>query len=310
MSSSSNNSSSSSSTSSMISLSSAVLAVVAATAASHYYYKNATKTTSAVSRDISDTTPSKDDATTSRLKTWDDRWKTGRIAFHKTDVHASLRKYCDDYILESIIGGGAKILVPLCGKTVDMVYLSQKRPVGEVIGIDGIPKSIKEFITENPELNIIEQPLPPSTTTATTTNVETTVVQKYQGDKISLYVNDFFNVTLQDIGNVPVDGIWDRGSLVAIEPSLREQYVQQISQFIKKPNGKYLLVAVVRSTTAGPPYSIDQAEVQRLFGKQDWVDSIQLLDSHAMPSSSYYEMITSYWRLGSIKEEVYIITTK
>jgi thiopurine S-methyltransferase len=302
-------STSSTSSSSMISVSTAVLAVVAASAISHHYYtkKNNTATTT-TSRDITDTDSST--TTTDRLKLWDDRWKTGRIAFHKTDVHTSLRTYCDDYLLDGIIGGGARILIPLCGKTIDMVYLTQKRPVSEVIGIDGIPKAIEEFIQEHPDLNIVVPETQDQVTTMTTTTTDITSIKKYKGDKISLYVGDFFTTSLQDIGNEPVDAIWDRGSLVAIEPSLREQYVQQIKQFIKKPSGKYLIATVVRSkTNVGPPYSIDNTEIQRLFGTQEWVDSIQLLHSHSM-ASSYYEMFMTYMRLGNIKEEIYLITTK
>ena len=39
--------------------------------------------------------------------------------------------------------GGARILVPLCGKTVDMAHLALKRKVDEVVGVD---EAMRELI--------------------------------------------------------------------------------------------------------------------------------------------------------------------
>jgi thiopurine S-methyltransferase len=142
---------------------------------------------------------------------------------------------------------------------------------------------------------------------------------KRKGESITLITGDFFDISLDvingDASNTLLfDGVWDRGSLVAIDPSLREQYVDKIGELITKPNGKYLLSTFLRpnnDTTTGPPFSIDETEIRRLFGAKAWVDTITLLDSHSfLALEPWYKAISTYLRLGNIKEEIYIITTK
>lgn len=299
-------------------LSSAVVAVLAASAVSYYYHTKKVTPDAAVSatnRDLA-TDPDSDQNTTndSRLKLWEDRWSTGRTQWHKTDVHASLQKYCDEYVLDGIIGGGGRVLVPLCGKTVDMVYFARKRVVSQVVGIDGVPKAFDEFITEQASEGFDFQE-------AVTVNGYT----KRQSEKIALIAGDFFDISMDIINSdasnnnnnnntLLFDAVWDRGSLVAIQPSLREKYVDKIGELINKPNGKYLLATFVRpnnDTTTGPPFSIDETEVRRLFGDKPWVDTIQLLDSHSfLWLEPWYKAVSTYMRLGNIKEEIYVITTK
>ena len=297
-----------------MSLSSAVVAVLAASAVSYYYHsssssaKKLSSESTTTSRDIGTTLESDSDPNSNRLQRWEDRWSTGRTQWHKTEVHASLQKYCDEYLIDGIIGGGGRILVPLCGKTVDMVYLARKRVISEVVGIDAVPKAVEEFMQEqaNEGLDFKE----PETMKGYT---------KRKGESLTLITGDFFDISLDvingDASNTLLfDGVWDRGSLVAIDPSLREQYINKIGEFMIKPNGKYLLSTFLRpnnDTTTGPPFSIDETEVRRLFGSKPWVDTITLLDSHSfLALEPWYKAISTYLRLGNIKEEIYIITTK
>jgi thiopurine S-methyltransferase len=320
--SSSRNTSTTSSTSTTMRLSGAVVAVLAASAVSYYYQSNIKKTkesTTSTSRDITSATmefENDPNNSTNRLSRWQERWSTGRTQWHKTETHASLLKYCDEYLLDGIIGGGGRILVPLCGKTVDMVYLTRKRAISEVVGIDAVPKALDEFMEEqsSEELDFQE----PETVNGYT---------KRKGNSITLITGDFLDITLDVINGggggedadtsrntLLFDGVWDRGSLVAIDPSLREQYVDKIGELMIKPNGKYLLSTVVRpnnDTTTGPPFSIDETEIRRLFGTKPWVNTITLLDSHSfLALEPWYKVIMTYLRLGNIKEEIYFITTR
>ncbi len=55
---------------------------------------------------------------------WHERWKNQDIGFHQPDFHALLQKYWPR--LE--IPAAAPVFVPLCGKSLDMVWLAQPRP--------------------------------------------------------------------------------------------------------------------------------------------------------------------------------------
>merc|ERR1712107_888726 len=101
------------------------------------------------------------------------------------------------------------------------------------------------------------------------------------GKKIDLIVGDFF--TPDENLLEPVDVVWDRASLVAIDPSLREDYVRVIRSWLK-PGGKILLSTTDRregtaeAVAAGPPFSVSEAEVRRLYEGNEWVESVTALE--------------------------------
>ena len=105
--------------------------------------------------------------------------------------------------------------------------------------------------------------------------------EKFVGKRITLLKGDFF-----DLDETATDGrfeaIFDRASLVAIDPSLREDYVKVMSRMIH-PGGKILLVAIEKQSGTeedkkGPPFSLPEGEVRRLYEGQDWVESVTLLE--------------------------------
>ncbi len=80
------------------------------------------------------------------------------------------------------------------------------------------------------------------------------------------------------------DAIYDRASMVAIEPSLRQMYATSMGKIIR-PGGTMLLIAIEKRRTAneeaktdGPPFSIDESQVRSLYESQSWVESITLLE--------------------------------
>lgn len=104
----------------------------------------------------------------------------------------------------------------------------------------------------------------------------------FQGTKITLVQGDYFDLLNYGSSHSHIgtfDAIYDRASLVAIQPTLRQQYVQILGQLIQ-PGGTILLSTLDRRTgdenvrKAGPPFSVDELEVQKLFGNQSWVESI------------------------------------
>ena len=81
---------------------------------------------------------------------------------------------------------------------------------------------------------------------------------------LTVVVADFFELTPAQIGQF--QGVWDRGSLVAIPPHARKQYVRLINSFLVR-GGTSLLVTVEydEHLTGGPPYSMDLQTVKQLY---------------------------------------------
>lgn len=193
--------------------------------------------------------------------------------WHSADVNESLVKHGKSHILpdndDACPEEGIRILVPLCGKTVDLAYLALKESVDVVVGVDGIRRALEELAKEQPSLEI----------EAIEANEK---YERFQGKSISLLRGDFFDLDETTAGG-KFDAVWDRASIIAIQPELREQYVETISKVLK-PGGMILLSALERRTgseegrKAGPPFSVSEAEVRRLYEGQDWVQSVQLLE--------------------------------
>ena len=53
---------------------------------------------------------------------WHERWRTGQTGFHQSAVHPLLERWWPS--LE--VPAGARVYVPLCGKTLDMAWLADR----------------------------------------------------------------------------------------------------------------------------------------------------------------------------------------
>jgi len=53
---------------------------------------------------------------------WHNKWQSGEIGFHLEDVNPALVKHWPSLDIDK----DCEVLVPLCGKTLDMVWLRQQ----------------------------------------------------------------------------------------------------------------------------------------------------------------------------------------
>ncbi|KAK3282103.1 hypothetical protein CYMTET_10141 [Cymbomonas tetramitiformis] len=114
----------------------------------------------------------------------------------------------------------------------DMPYLAEKPNVQEVIGVEGVREAITQFIHENSALKFDE------------CAAETPGFETWRSSKITLVLGDFFDIQEHHIGLV--DKIWDRAALVAVDPALREAYVDSMDRVLR-PGGQILLVTFDRA---------------------------------------------------------------
>jgi thiopurine S-methyltransferase len=242
-----------------------------------------------------------DDKNSAHLKPWKEQWDTGNVHWHNSDVHAMLEMYLDEKVLDAFPAGGARIFVPLCGKTVDMHYMATKRKVSEVVGVDAARQAMEEFSRNHPDLHV--------RTVGTSPHGP---FEQWKGESITLLQGDFFDVDARVVGGA-FDAVWDRGSMVAIDPSLRERYVQIMGKVLVKPGGRILLSTVVHSKGTGPPFSLEESEVRRLYEGQPWVESVELLESHSSAALvPWYKAIFFFFRTGNSQDKTlyFLITTK
>eukprot|EP00538_Stauroneis_constricta_P011622 CAMPEP_0119554230 /NCGR_PEP_ID=MMETSP1352-20130426/6779_1 /TAXON_ID=265584 /ORGANISM="Stauroneis constricta, Strain CCMP1120" /LENGTH=350 /DNA_ID=CAMNT_0007600791 /DNA_START=39 /DNA_END=1091 /DNA_ORIENTATION=- len=255
------------------------------------------------------------------LQPWLDRWESNRIGFHLKDVNPIVAKFWNSHIITPLATTTAaaptretiRCFVPLCGKTIDMVYMIENAPTSlndgaattvpvHVYGVDGIRKSLQEFCTEQPQLKIVE-------------DAASLGYERFNGHSISLLKGDFFDFGPSAVDGTQFDAMFDRGSLVAIDPSMRGKYLGVIGNCIA-PGGRILLVTLERrsadnpeATKKGPPFSISEAMVREMYGALDWVDTITMISSEdtLVDNPSNQER---YSDLDSMWEHAFVIEAK
>jgi thiopurine S-methyltransferase len=182
---------------------------------------------------------------------WSQRWQGQQTGFHEAKPNELLVQHID--ALEKL-GEKLRILVPLAGKAEDMRYLASRGH--EVVGVEFVKRAVDDFFAETtPEASKLGR------------------FDALSANGITMLCEDFFQMTPDEIGRF--DAIYDRAAIVAVEPATREKYVATCRALLK-PDAPILLVSLAydQSKTHGPPWSVDRAAVESLYG------SAKLLSTH------------------------------
>lgn len=176
-------------------------------------------------------------------KFWNERWETSQIGFHQSAPHKSLMKY--SHLLED----HQNIFVPLCGKSLDMIFLREQGH--HIIGVEFSEIAVLEFIKEN-NLSMNKKVL--------------SHFNLYQGEGFSIYQGDLFNLSSVELKGV--SAIYDRASMVAFNFPERLRYSQFLIQqavdlkVILSPLLDYGDLAEIQ-----PPFSVTEKELLALYGE-------------------------------------------
>jgi thiopurine S-methyltransferase len=187
------------------------------------------------------------------FKFWLEVWNEGEAGFHQKDYHDKLIEFFPQLNPEK----GKRVLVPLCGKSKDLIWLYK---LGlKVHGIEFHEQPVRSFFDEN-GLSLDQ----------VTRDEDFT---HYTHENIVISCGDFLKLNETNA----YDFIYDRASLVALSPEMRKDYAKVIKRSLKK-GGKYLLVLFEydQSEMEGPPFSVSSDEVHALYQDQF---SIRLLES-------------------------------
>jgi thiopurine S-methyltransferase len=207
---------------------------------------------------------------------WIKAWNEGRTAFHQPDFHEMLTEHFPELKPKR----GQRVLVPLCGKTKDLLWLQGQELI--VHGVELHEQAVKDFFSEN-HLSPVSSSLDAD-------------YQHYGSENIIVSCGDFFKLR----GNGIYDFVYDRAALVALPPAMRKDYARVVQRSLKK-GGKCLLITYEydQSTMEGPPFSVATAEVLELYQDQC---SIQLIDDQ-IPGQEGPRLAA----IRSLRQKVYIL---
>ncbi|EHR0798865.1 thiopurine S-methyltransferase [Vibrio parahaemolyticus] len=172
---------------------------------------------------------------------WHSKWASNQIGFHLEDVNPLLPAYWHHANPKR----EDKVLVPLCGKSEDLVWLATKHDSVEGVELSQI--AVRSFFAEH-------------FYTPTVTPISG-MHELYQFDELSIYTGDFFTAPVSQ-----ADIVYDRAALVALPQDMREEYVERLKPLLN-PGGRILLVTLnyPQEEMAGPPFSVPLEEIQQLF---------------------------------------------
>jgi thiopurine S-methyltransferase len=175
---------------------------------------------------------------------WHSRWESNKIGWHADQVNLQLIEYFSELNLVD----GDKIFVPLCGKSLDMLYLLQRGL--KVVGVEMSEIATQQFFGEN-KLDY------------SVSKVDDLIL--YEGDRIQIFCGDFFTMKASHL--VDVKAVYDRASLIALDEALRQKYVNHLNDIISQDVRVLLLTLnYPQHQRVGPPFAVSKSEVDSLYG--------------------------------------------
>jgi thiopurine S-methyltransferase len=170
------------------------------------------------------------------LDFWHSRWQTGQHGWHEAGGNVALREYWPR------LEPGSRVLVPLCGKTVDLLWLAKQGL--DVTGVELSEIAACAFFEE-----------------------AGLQYESDQADGFSWFRNPEAGIAIAcgnyfEFSDRPFDALYDRASLVALPPKKRPEYIRQ-TQMLLKPGAPQLLLTLEYddANIEGPPFSVLADEV-------------------------------------------------
>lgn len=208
---------------------------------------------------------------------WQARWAQGQIGFHLQEVNPYLQQHWPSLS----IAPGSQVLVPLCGKSLDMAWLAGQGL--RVLGVELAERAVEDFFAEQGLQPEVEQQ---------------GVLRLYRAAGVEIYCGDFFNVQAEHVAGCTA--LYDRAALIALPETMRARYVEHLAAILPG-NCRGLLVSLeyAQEDMSGPPFSVSQAEIDARLSPY-W--QIELLARH--------DVLNENWRflqrgLSSLHESIY-----
>ena len=176
---------------------------------------------------------------------WLERWEKAEIGFHQDEINPYLLSHWQ----ELSISGSREVFVPLCGKSMDMVWLCQQNCT--VLGVELSPIAVQDFFKEHGQAPQHE------------------ISGKFEcceADGIRILCGDFFDLSKEDLAKVSL--VYDRASLVALPPEMRQRYARHLLDIL--PEATQILLVTFdypQAEMPGPPFAVTVNDVEALYSQ-------------------------------------------
>ncbi len=165
------------------------------------------------------------------IEDWLGRWVEGRTGWHEPAGNDGLKTHWP------VLPQGSRVLVPLCGKAPDLLWLAKQGHV--VVGVELSDIAVAAFFADH-KLEFERE---------SSSSLDRYTAKDYP---ITLYCGDYFNFQSQTF-----DALYDRGALVALPNDLRPRYVEHTRRLLK-PGATRMVITLEydQLIVNGPPFSV------------------------------------------------------
>ncbi|MFT2188798.1 thiopurine S-methyltransferase [Pseudomonas putida] len=174
---------------------------------------------------------------------WQQRWADNQIGFHQAQVNPYLQTYWPQLQLAP----GSRVLVPLCGKSLDLAWLAGQGHC--VLGVELSRRAVEDFFREHGlEAEVRQQG----------------AFEVWRSGDVQLWCGDFFALRAEDVADCV--GLYDRAAVIALPVQMRARYMQLLSGVLPKScRGLVVTLDYDQSLLAGPPFSVRDEELRQGF---------------------------------------------
>ncbi|MBF8646058.1 MULTISPECIES: thiopurine S-methyltransferase [Pseudomonas] len=189
---------------------------------------------------------------------WQQRWADNQIGFHQAQVNPYLQKYWPTLGLAP----GSRVLVPLCGKSLDLAWLAGQGY--RVLGVELSRRAVEAFFREHGLQAEVQQ---------------RGAFEVWRSGDVELWCGDFFALQAEDVGDCA--GLYDRAALIALPSQMRVAYMRLLSRLL--PTGCQGLVVTLdydQSLLGGPPFSVGDEELRQGFAgwQLDELEAVEVIE--------------------------------
>ncbi|KGJ89667.1 Thiopurine S-methyltransferase [Colwellia psychrerythraea] len=176
---------------------------------------------------------------------WHQRWETNDIGFHQRSVNPLLAEYFNTLSLAE----GARLFIPLCGKTLDIAWLLSKgyRVAGAELNQPAVEQLFCELGVE-PRVTKLGELI------------------CFSAENIDIFVGDIFDLSTELLGDI--DAIYDRAALVALPEAMRKQYRAHLLEITHIAPQLLLTFEYDQTVLEGPPFSISSEDINQYYADQ------------------------------------------
>lgn len=173
---------------------------------------------------------------------WQRRWADNQIGFHESQVNPLLVAHFT--VLES--PPGARIFLPLCGKTLDIDWLLARgqRVAGAELSALAVAQ-LFERLGVAPSVERIGG------------------LERHRAQGVEIFVGDIFMLGAEQLG--AVDAVYDRAALVALPAAMRSRYAAHLRALTQDAQQLLVTLEYDQQLVEGPPFAVGAEELRDLY---------------------------------------------